>query len=279
VHPWAIDLAKPSAFVHVLVAEPILFIVLEKDHAAKDIAPASAFDFMADRSIEVAAVGGLRATVAHDRRILARAFKSGSLWRGEPIGFCAFVAKREFCVALKLNTSSVIFNTTDGGEPFMADLSEHESPTTEAEELQRVADLLGGARILRRKLSNPLDAHEMLLQGLPGKALSHLIDNFVVLQRTGSFEKAVGMSLRTFQRRKDTPAKPLSQEQSGRTWKFAEILAKATAVLGSQGEAEQWLERPAIGLDQRRPIDLLATPAGVEMVEDFLERLEYGVYV
>ncbi|WP_245257385.1 type II RES/Xre toxin-antitoxin system antitoxin [Methylocapsa acidiphila] len=161
----------------------------------------------------------------------------------------------------------------------MAELIEHETPTSEAVELQRVADLLGGSRILRRKLKNPLDAHEMLLQGLPGKALSHLIHNLVVLGRTGAFEKAVGMSLRTFQRRKDAPGKPLSQEQSGRTWKFAEILAKATAVLGSQEEAEQWLERPAMGLNQRRPIDLLATPAGVEMVEDFLERLEYGVYV
>jgi hypothetical protein len=64
----------------------------------------------------------------------------------------------------------------------------------------------------------------------------------------------------------------------GRAWKFAEILAKATDVLGTQAEAEQWLERPAIGLDQRRPIDLLGTPAGVELVEDYLERLEYGVY-
>jgi len=71
----------------------------------------------------------------------------------------------------------------------------------------------------------------------------------------------------------------LNQEQSSRTWKFAEILAKATAVLGSKDEAEQWLQRPAIGLAQRRPIDLLATPAGVEMVEDLLERMEYGVYV
>jgi putative toxin-antitoxin system antitoxin component (TIGR02293 family) len=72
--------------------------------------------------------------------------------------------------------------------------------------------------------------------------------------------------------------KLLSHEQSGRTWKLAEILAKATDVLGSREEAEQWLERPAMGLNQRRPIDLLATPAGVEMVETFLERLDYGVY-
>jgi putative toxin-antitoxin system antitoxin component (TIGR02293 family) len=60
--------------------------------------------------------------------------------------------------------------------------------------------------------------------------------------------------------------------------KLAEILAKATAVLGSQQEAERWLEQPAIGLDQRRPIDLLATPAGAKIVEDFLTRAEFGVY-
>ena len=39
-----------------------------------------------------------------------------------------------------------------------------------------------------------------------------------------------------------------------------------------------YIARPAMGLDGHRPLDLLATPAGVELVEDFLERLEYGVY-
>ena len=161
----------------------------------------------------------------------------------------------------------------------MANLFGEAPPSTEAIELQRVVDLLGGARILRRSPKNSLDAHEMLLKGLPGRALSHLIDNLVVIEKTASLEKAVGMSVRTFQRRRDAPAKRLSQEQSGRTWKFAEILAKATELLGSQEEAEQWLESPAIGLDQRRPIDLLQTPAGVELVEDYLTQLEYGVYV
>lgn len=155
----------------------------------------------------------------------------------------------------------------------------YETSRTESAELQQVADLLGGPRILRHKVTNSLDAHEMLLEGLPGRALTHLLDSLLVIRKTASLEKAVGMSLRTFQRRKDAPTKPLNQEQSGRTWKFAEILAKATAVFGSQHEAEQWLERPAIGLDQRRPIDLLATQAGVEIVEDFLTRLKYGVYM
>jgi putative toxin-antitoxin system antitoxin component (TIGR02293 family) len=62
------------------------------------------------------------------------------------------------------------------------------------------------------------------------------------------------------------------------TWKFAEILTRATALFGSQAAAQQWLEQPATGLDQRRPIDLMTTPAGLELVEDFLGRIEYGVY-
>lgn len=143
---------------------------------------------------------------------------------------------------------------------------------------ERVIEFLGGSDVLKERLAGPLDAHELLLRGLPGAALTHLVDSLVLLHEPGSLEKAVGISLRTFQRRKGSPTKLLSQEQSGRTWKFAEILAKATAVLGSRSEAEQWLERPSIGLDQRRPIDLLATPAGIELVVDHLERLAYGVY-
>lgn len=161
----------------------------------------------------------------------------------------------------------------------MTDVIEQEMPATEAAELRNVADLLGGARILGRPPRSALDVHELLLHRLPGRALTHLVDNLVIRHDPTSLERAVGMSLRTFQRRKGAPEKPLNPEQSGRTWKFAGILAKATAVLGSQEEAERWLERPAIGLDRRRPIDLLATPAGAEMVERFLRRLEYGVYV
>lgn len=144
--------------------------------------------------------------------------------------------------------------------------------------VERVANLLGGNRVLRQEPKSSLDAHELLLHGLPRQSLAHLVSTFSSLKMTASFERAVGMSVRTFQRQKHAPGGVLSQDQSGRTWKFAEILAKATAVLGSQEEAERWLEQPAIGLEQRRPIDLLATPAGVELVEEFLARLEYGVY-
>ena len=92
-------------------------------------------------------------------------------------------------------------------------------------------------------------------------------------------DKAIGISLRTLQRRrKDGGETILSVEQSNRTWKFAEILGRATEIFGSKDEAEAWMNRPAIGLDQRRPIDLMSTSVGIEAVEDYLTRVEYGVY-
>jgi putative toxin-antitoxin system antitoxin component (TIGR02293 family) len=162
----------------------------------------------------------------------------------------------------------------------MSDLREAaQSHSADAPAFKPVVDILGGTKVLKRKVSSALDAHELLLRGLPGAALTYLVDSLLLIHDPVSLEKAVGVSWRTFQRRKADPAKLLSREQSGRTWKFAEILAKATEVLGSRSAAEEWLERPAIGLDRRRPIDLLTTAAGVEIVENYLERIEYGVYM
>lgn len=160
----------------------------------------------------------------------------------------------------------------------MADLREGQNPRSEGSRLARVAELLGGRKILRKYPQNRIEAHEMLLRGLPAKALTSFVEKFVTLNWDAALEKAVGMSLRTYQRHVAADDKPLSPEQTARTWKLAEIVAKATEVFGSREQAELWLTQPAIGLNQRRPIDLLATPAGVELVETFLERIDYGVY-
>ena len=154
-------------------------------------------------------------------------------------------------------------------EPFVEDIK-----TT------RTAALLGGRRTLHRSIRSRLEAHDLLQEGLPGHALKHLVDDVAILHdlQHDNLEKAIGISLRTYQRRLNALNKPLGPEQSGRTWKFAEILARSTDLFGCQSEAERWLERPAMALDQRKPIDLLSTPAGVEAIEDHLTRMEYGVY-
>ena len=155
----------------------------------------------------------------------------------------------------------------------MADLAE-----TEARLPGRTAQLLGGRQVLGHEVTSALDAHEIIVGGLPNEALQHLIAGLLLLDPRTSVEKGVGASYRTFERGKSKPHELLSAGLGGRTWKFAEILARATTVLGTRAEAERWLDSPAMALEQRRPIDLLASPVGVELVEDLLGRIEYGVY-
>jgi putative toxin-antitoxin system antitoxin component (TIGR02293 family) len=147
-------------------------------------------------------------------------------------------------------------------------------------EIERTVELLGGPGVLKCKVTSNLDAHDLLKVGIPAKALKHLVGRVAILRAPhhGALEKAVGISLRTYQRSKSKPAKALSPEQSGKTWKFAELFARVNSIFGSDKEAEAWFERPAMALDQRKPIDMLSTPAGVELVEEHLTRLEYGVY-
>jgi putative toxin-antitoxin system antitoxin component (TIGR02293 family) len=123
-----------------------------------------------------------------------------------------------------------------------------------------------------------LDMHKQLSEGLEVRSVKHLIGNLSAIPKDEALA-AFGVSWRTIERKaRKARKKPLSPEQSGRVFKFAEVLAKATDVFGSQEKAEAWLSRPAVGLNQQRPIDLLATAAGVELVESFLTRLDYGVY-
>lgn len=142
-----------------------------------------------------------------------------------------------------------------------------------------IAMLFGGEKGLKHDVSSPIAVHELILTGIPGEALERLVKQLpAISDDSDAFEKAFGMSERTYQRHKADRTKVLSTEQSSRTWNFARLLAKAAAVLGSQSDAEAWMLQPALGLEGRRPIDLLATAAGSDLVREYLERLDYGVY-
>lgn len=57
-----------------------------------------------------------------------------------------------------------------------------------------------------------------------------------------------------------------------------ELFVFAAKVFGSGEDAQAWMERPAIGLNQRRPIDVMETAEGREAVATYLVRIYFGVY-
>lgn len=138
-------------------------------------------------------------------------------------------------------------------------------------------ELLGGHEVLSHTPENLLDVHRWVSHGIPSASLLHLAHAIEPLP-SNTLSEALGISLRTLHRKKGAQGDTLSVAQGGRTFKFAEVVAKASVVLGSREAAVQWLTSPAMGLDQQKPIDLLATPMGTQLVEELLDRIEYGVY-
>lgn len=138
-------------------------------------------------------------------------------------------------------------------------------------------DLLGGARLLKHMPASRAEVHATIVHGIPYSALFFLTDHITVLSES-DVAHVVGISTRTLRRQKDAPKKAMPTDLASRTWLFAETLAKATEVFGGKAEAERWMSSEAMGLDGARPIDLLRTVQGAELVNEFLGRLEHGVY-
>jgi putative toxin-antitoxin system antitoxin component (TIGR02293 family) len=149
------------------------------------------------------------------------------------------------------------------------------SETPEAPSGQRVAKLLGVVKLFKGDAGSAIAVHEAVHAGLPRRALFRAIPAGIPVALV---LPVFGISVRTFMRLKSEPDKRLDPEQSGRVWRFAELFAKAEEVLGSHGRAVDWMLAPAMALENRRPIDLLTTGVGAQLVDDVIERMRYGVY-
>lgn len=134
-----------------------------------------------------------------------------------------------------------------------------------------------GARVFRfGKDLSPLQMHDLVTEGLPVERARDLIASFQLIDRE-TVLRTIGVSDRTLQRAKIAD-KPLDTNASDRSLRLASVVEQAIDVLGSQDAAERWLSTPAMALDRRRPIDLLQSSEGTELVKTLLTRMDYGVY-
>jgi putative toxin-antitoxin system antitoxin component (TIGR02293 family) len=143
--------------------------------------------------------------------------------------------------------------------------------------LPKAFHLLGGPRLLKHKPSTQAEIHAAVVKGIPYSMLFFLTANTTSLAEE-DVANVLGVSTRTLRRQREAPEKAMPPDLGSKTWLFAETLAKAEDVFGSKEEAERWMSEEVMGLDGARPIDLLRTSQGANLVNQFLERLKYGVY-
>lgn len=119
-----------------------------------------------------------------------------------------------------------------------------------------------------------LQAHDIVMQGIPVSVAREVVCSFDFIT-AAEIRTVLGVSAKTLQRDVGTI---LDANASDRALRLLLVAEQATAVLGTRDAAERWLAAPAIGLDRRRPLELLVSCEGTTMVKTLLTRMEYGVY-
>lgn len=122
-----------------------------------------------------------------------------------------------------------------------------------------------------------LKAHDLVAKGVRVADARQVMNAFTIIN-ADQFYGVLGITERTMKRRAASAAKTLDANASDRALRLVAVTGQAIGVFGSQEAAERWLASPAMGLDQRKPIDLLQSSEGTELVKTLLSRMEYGVY-
>ncbi len=90
------------------------------------------------------------------------------------------------------------------------------------------------------------------------------------------FSLLLPVSSRTLQRYSSNTS--LSKDLSDRVLHIAKVFNKALMVFGNNEKAVAWLKHESIALGGFKPLDLLDTYFGIELVFDELQRILHGVF-
>ena len=146
--------------------------------------------------------------------------------------------------------------------------------TPELTREERIQSLLGGAKVLRRRVPTLLQLHAAAERGLHVVVIEMLCKNLRISRE--ELLRVLVVSPRTFVRRQRDGV--LSSEESDRVLRLARVAAEAEQVLGGREEGVNWLHRTNRSLGGLKPLELMRTDAGAELVGDVLGRLEHGVF-
>lgn len=138
-----------------------------------------------------------------------------------------------------------------------------------------IVQVLGGKRTFKRPIRKADDLVERVRAGLPASTVTMLADS-LSMQRA-QVARRLNIPPRTLSRRLAAKSR-LTQDESDRTLRMANIVALANEVLGAEDKASRWLVAPNRALGGKRPFDQLDTELGARSVEGVLYAIAYGMY-
>src|SRR5437016_3988121 len=137
-------------------------------------------------------------------------------------------------------------------------------------ETYAIAEVLGGRKVLSKKIRNPDDLAQLVREGLPVGSIAALAQRLHL--GSGELSQKLGIPQRTLTRRL-SQGSLLNSYESDRTVRFARVYSWAVEVLADEENAIEWLRTPNRALGGEIPLDHLDTDTGARMVEVVLGRI------
>jgi len=121
---------------------------------------------------------------------------------------------------------------------------------------------------------SPLQLIDRSRQGLVGTEADRIARLLGVSDK--EMAPLLNQSVATFHRQAKTGR--LDAATSERLLLLGQLANYGATVFQDQGKFTRWLRRPLRLLGDRAPLELMDSPTGVQLVEDILGRIDYGVF-
>lgn len=140
-------------------------------------------------------------------------------------------------------------------------------------EPRRIAEVMGGAQVLGRRVASISDLSEAVSRGLPKSALRNSVRR--LFPDAGNQRRVMYRIVpeATYKRRRDR----LSPSESERTERLARVIAAAEFAWDDREEARQFLTTPHAALAGETPLDVAMTELGARRVEELLAKILHGL--
>lgn len=135
----------------------------------------------------------------------------------------------------------------------------------------RIAEVMGGARVLHRQVTTLADLDEAVARGLPRSAVDALVARLANPQDSTRLKHRI-VPKATYQRHEQ-----LNPAHSQKAERLARVFAMAEVAWGDPEEARRFMNMPHPELGGRTPLEVAMTELGARQVEQVLERGLHGL--
>ncbi len=141
-------------------------------------------------------------------------------------------------------------------------------------QVAEISKVLGGKKVLKRKLKDRIDLIEVSNAGLTKDALKHLSDFLSLSLR--QIASLLPITERTIIRYK--PNDHFNSVVSEQILQIAEVATRGVEVFGDKDKFINWINQPCKPRATKIPLSLLNSRFGIEMILNELGRIEHGIF-